>query len=265
MKYFFTILFCATLLGSCNMFEYSPNQAFDRNSPRDLNRINLERLRKNTPDDTIRFILTGDSQRAYQHSQDLVAKINSIKNVDFVFLAGDISDFGLLNEMEWVNEIFSKLMIPYFGVIGNHDLVANGENIYKNMYGPLNFSFVYGGIKFICHNTNSRESNFDGKVPDIGWLNQQLQPEDGINGFVSVAHVPPFSNDFDPSLAAEYGNVINSAENTLAALYAHTHTEEILYPFDGRIPYIVTSNIAGRQCLLIEIINGQLSYESIKY
>lgn len=265
MKAIFYLLLSLLLLNACDLIEYSPNQVFDRNTPRDLNQKHIARLLHNTGDDTIRFVLTGDSQRAYKNASDFVNVVNNIEGVDFVLLAGDISDFGLLNEMEWINEIFSKLNAPYIGVIGNHDLVANGEEIYKRMYGPLDFSFIYRSVKFVCHNTNSREVNFDGNVPDMAWLKSELRASAGVNAYIAVAHVPPFSVDFDPKLEAGYINLINSSPNTLAALYAHNHSEEVRYPNEQPIPYLVTHAVGRRQFLLLEIVRGKLKYESIKY
>ncbi|MEJ6981067.1 metallophosphoesterase [Pedobacter sp. P351] len=265
MKAIFYLLLSLLLFNACDLIEYSPNQAFDRNTPRDLNQKHIARLVQNSGDDTIRFALVGDSQRAYKDASDFVETANNKKGLDFVLLAGDISDFGLLNEMEWIDKIFSKLNAPYIGVIGNHDMVANGENVFKRMYGKLNFSFIYKGIKFVCHNTNSREVNFDGNVPDMPWLKSELGPSAGVDAYIAVAHVPPFSVDFDPRLEASYVNLINSSPNTLAALYAHNHSEEVRYPNDQAIPYLVTYNIGRRQFLLIEIIEGRLKYESVKY
>lgn len=252
-------------LTACNSFEYSPNQVFDRNSPQYLNRKSLQRLAESVKDDTIRFVLTGDSQREYTHSEELVRTVNNIPGVDFVLLAGDISDFGLLQEMEWVNEIFSKLKMPYIGVIGNHDLVANGEKVFRRMFGELNFSFVYGGVKFVCHNTNSREVAFDGSVPDLPWLREQFKAEEGVTAYIGVAHVPPNNGDFDTSLSEQYVNVINNSPNTLAALFAHTHSKNLFYPGGGNIPYVVTNAIENREFVLIEIINGKFSFKNISY
>ena len=247
------------------MMEYSPNQAFDKDTPKDLNKKNLEKLFQNLSDDTVRFVLTGDSQRAYKNAEDLVSVINKQRGVDFVILAGDISDFGLVGEMEWVNEIFSNLKAPYIGVIGNHDLVANGEKVYTRMYGPLNFSFTYQGVKFICHNTNCREVNFDGTVPNMTWLAQEFKPTPDVSAYVAVGHVPPSSVDFDENMRADYTKLLGSGNVTLAGLYAHNHSEDVEYMYEGRIPCLITNSIIKRQFLMVEIVNGRLSYESISY
>jgi len=261
---FFSVLSVA-LLQACSSIEYSPNQSSDSKSPRDLNKKSLARLAETPGDDTIRFVLTGDSQREYKYSKKLVDVVNKIPGVDFVFLAGDISDFGLLQEMEWVHSIFSKLKMPYIGVIGNHDLVANGEEAFIKMFGELNFSFVYQGVKFICHNTNSREAKFSGNVPDLPWLAQQLKPQEGVSAYIPVAHVPPDGIDFDPRLLDEYTRMINRSPNTLAALFAHTHSHDVYYFYGDPIPYLITDAIEHRQFLLIEIVNGKLNYKNIEY
>lgn len=266
MKIIKSVLPLLVLLLGCGGLEYSPNQVFSGDSPRNINRNSINRLNEESGDARIRFVLTGDSQRAYKDSKDLVDAINKLPEIDFVVLDGDISDFGLYQEMESVNQIFSKLNRPYIGVIGNHDLVANGEKVYKHMFGELNFSFVYQGVKFVCHNTNSRESSFEGNVPDLAWLKQELLPEAGVDAYIPIAHVPPDDADFDEALAAEYVTAINNSPNTLAALYAHTHNHRVFYPgFQNNIPYIITDPIEKRRFVLIEILDGKLKFENIEY
>lgn len=266
LKIIRSVLPLLALFLGCGGLEYSPNQVFSGDSPRNINRNSINRLNEEQGDARIRFILTGDSQRAYKHSKDLVDAINKLPEIDFVVLDGDISDFGLYQEMESIDQIFSKLSRPYIAVIGNHDLVANGERVYKHMFGELNFSFVYQGVKFVCHNTNSRESSFEGNVPDLAWLKQQLLPETGVDAYISIAHVPPDDADFDESLATEYVSTINNSPNTLAALFAHTHNHRVFYPgFQKTIPYIITDPIEKRKFVLIEILDGKLKFENITY
>ncbi len=265
-KGFLGLLMIAGLFQSCVKFEYSPNQAFSGDSKRDINEKNILRLQQSHGDDTVRFVLTGDSQRAYKSAEDLVEAVNKLKGIDFVLLAGDISDFGLSQEMEWVDKIFSKLNAPYMGVIGNHDLVANGKKAFERMFGPLNFTFTYQGIKFVCHDTNSREYSFSGNIPDVDWLKQALQPEQHVNAYITVAHVPPNDGDFDTVLEAQYVATINGSPNTLAALYAHQHRSKLFYPGNqDSIPYIVTDAIQHRQFKLIEVVNGKIKFEDVAY
>ena len=48
----------------------------------------------------------------------------------------------------------SKLRFLYVAIIGNHDHLESGEEIFRRMYGELNFSFVYGSVKFVVFNNN---------------------------------------------------------------------------------------------------------------
>lgn len=38
------------------------------------------------------------------------------------------------------------------------------------LYGPLNFSFEYGGNKFIFIDDNGRKYGFQRAIPDLEWL-----------------------------------------------------------------------------------------------
>lgn len=262
-----SLLICLILISlyGCNGLEYSPNQVFNGDSPTNVNAANVARLQDRSKDDTIRFVLCGDTQREYANTEDMVTAINNIGGVDMTFIAGDISDFGLLLEMDLVKKKLDKLNMPYIGVIGNHDHSAKGVDVFKRMFGPTNFSFIYQGVKFITHDTNSREVDFDGTLPDMDWLRKQLAPQDGVNAYVTVAHVPPQDADFDQHLSDEYINIINGTGKTLAALYAHTHRQELYYPHDEKIPYIITDAVEHRNFILLEIIDNKLSFRKIYY
>lgn len=263
MRAFYILLLAAISLTSCNHFEYSPDQVFDRNSYRDINATNLKKLGKGEHDDTVRFILTGDTQRSRDETVLFTKKVNEMPGIDFVVLAGDISEFGVLKEMEWITRSLRRLTVPYVAVIGNHDLTSRGRDVFLNMFGSLNYSFVYGGIKFVCHDTNSREYKFNGTVPDIGWLNNEIKPEPGVNNIIAISHVPPTSADFDQKLTKSYLNTFAEAPGFLASLHAHNHFYEVQYPDDSGIPYVINGALGNKEFLLVEIVNHKVSFERI--
>ena len=47
------------------------------------------------------------------------------------------------------------LHVPYVALIGNHDCLGTGAETYKAVFGPTNFSFIAGDVKFVCLNTNA--------------------------------------------------------------------------------------------------------------
>lgn len=265
MKRILLFAFLTGLLHSCKDFEYSPNQVFDKNSPVDLNAKNLKKLLQTPNDDTVRFIISGDSQKSNNEVDLFVDKVNQMKNIDLVFLAGDISEFGLLQETEWVANNFTRLNVPFFGVVGNHDLIANGSAVFTRMFGNLNYSFVYDGVKFICHDTNGREYKFNGSVPNITWLQQELKPVNGVRNYIGISHVRPFSIDFDSKLDTSYSNILNSNPDFLASFHAHDHGYGEFYPNNSRIPFLVTTSLGNKGFLLVEIVNNQIKYERVKF
>lgn len=265
MKIFTNLLVLSGLLAGCNAFEYSPNQTFDRNSPTDLNKTAIDKLMSVKPtNDTLKFILSGDTQRSYKEIPGFIEKVKSIDNLDFILVAGDITEFGSFREMEGYAARMKKVNVPVITVIGNHDLTGRGRESYKCMFGDLNFSFVYKGTKFICHDTNSREYKYDGRVPDLGWIAEQLQPSPQVQRYIAVGHVPALSEDFDQKLVPSYKSQFEQTPGFLAALYGHTHTYLTSAPEDP-FRYVVTGSIESKEFIVVTVINNKLTHERIFY
>lgn len=258
-------IFSLLLLTGCNHFEFTPNQISDRNSPTQLNEKNLAKLFSNPADDTVSVVFVGDSQRWYDETDRFVEKVNTLNTVDLVLLAGDISDFGLLQEFEWMNDRLSRLEKPYIGVIGNHDLIANGEEVFTNMFGPTDFSFVYGSIKFIVHNTNSLEYS-KRKVPDMPWLSQELADANDAAYIITVSHVPPFSQlEFDQQLAGSYPLLLRQTPKMLLSLHGHVHQHMDFYPFWDGVRYMTSYSFNQNAFVLLKIVNGKVLKSIISY
>ena len=258
------LLVAGILVACSDVTEYSPNQIFDNNSPRDLNLKNIERLQA-TPDEgplTIAFI--GDSQRFYEEVDLFVEKVNGMEDIDLTIIAGDLSDFGLLAEFEWVAARLNKLHKPYLVVIGNHDILANGEEVYKRMFGPLNYSFTYDSTRFVMHNTNSRE--YPGRnVPDLVWLSTALQSDPSVKHFIAVSHVPPFDSDFNADLETPYQQLFRDTPGFLVSLHGHIHRHTDGYPYNDGIRYIGSHFFEERQFVRLEISNSEVIKTIIGY
>lgn len=265
MKIFTILLVLSGMLAGCNAFEYSPNQTFDRNSPTNLNKTAIDRLMSVQPtNDTLKFILSGDTQRSYKEIPGFIEKVNSLDNVDFILVAGDITEFGSFKEMEGYAVRIKKMNVPVITIIGNHDLTGRGRESYQRMFGDLNFSFVYKGTKFICHDTNSREYKYNGSVPNLDWLAQELRPSASVQSYIAVGHVPPLSDDFDQQLVPNYKAQFEQTPGFLAALYGHTHTYLASAPED-LFRYVVTGSIENQEFIVVTVINNKLTYERVFY
>lgn len=260
------LLVITFLLLACeNLFDYSPYAIDFSDENRNVNNRNIEKLLARENDDTISIAFTGDTHRFFDEMDLFVSAVNEKHAVDFVIHVGDIADFGLPKQYLWGNSFLLKLQVPYFVVIGNHDLVGNGSIAYQEMFGSLNYSFIYDSIKFVFINTNSREFEFSGNVPDIQWLDSQLQPNFDFTMAVVIFHVPPTDVDFDASLEESFHNSLANYNNVLFAVHGHLHHHEIYRPYADSIPYVNVFGVEHRKYNVIKIFNNQFEVETVEF
>ncbi|UII19363.1 metallophosphoesterase family protein [Fulvivirga ligni] len=259
------MLLAGLILSVSACFEYNPNQIILDDDEKDLTAKNLSQIQSTEPSDTFQLIFMGDTQRFYDQSADFVDVANTIPDISFVVHGGDISDFGLVTEYRWVHDIMSDLQRPYLTVVGNHDLLANGKKVYAEMYGELNYSFEYGGHKFIFLNTNSREYDFNGKVPDLNWLDAEIEDNPNDLDVVVISHVPPFDADFDPNLVKPYTQLLASKPKVKLSLHAHTHSFLDEKYYEDGVEYFVTTAMIKRGFAVIKLWNGGYDIKKIEY
>lgn len=257
-------LFISIISLSCDDFNYSP-YAYDIDlGDKSTTSKNLEILSNTnkSTEDTIRFVVIGDVQRFYDETIEVVDAINRNEDLEFAIQDGDITDFGTLQEFEAMKGILSNLKVPFFTVIGNHDCIANGKEIYKKMFGEYNYSFIHKRIKFIFINTNSREFKFNGNIPDNNWLAQQLIKTDEFDNSIVICHVPPDSSDFDANLSNEFKSLLGNADHLLTEINGHGHNYGVK-EING-VTYINTDATEKNTYLRFKIYNGQFSFEKVK-
>ena len=243
-------------VASCeDMFDYSTYVVDFEGENKDVNLTNIEKISKRNNSDTIRIAFTGDTHRFFDEFEDFVYAVNNLnknKPVDFVVHVGDIADFGLPQQYLWGNSFLLNLDCPYFVVLGNHDMVGNGGLAYSEMFGEYNFSAIYAGVKFIFINTNSMEFSFNGQVPDINWLDSQLQTSTDFTHAIVIFHVPPMDDSFDSELEEDFRTVIAKYNNVLFAVHGHTHHHEVYKLYSDSVPYV---NVYGVEHLKFNVIN----------
>ncbi|KAB1064794.1 metallophosphoesterase family protein [Salibacter halophilus] len=247
---------------SCDKFEYNHYQVDLSEEYMDINQQNINRLR-NSGSDTITLALIGDSQRFYEGASIAVDRINKIDNLDFVIHTGDLVDFGIQKEYKLIHDILKEIKAPYITVIGNHDLIGNGSKVFREMYGPYDFTFTFNGYKFIYLNTNAREFNFSQNVPDISWLDQQLADTSSYKQAIVVNHVPYDNDDFNPSLRDDYFNTINKYPNTLISINGHNHNFAFRPSMAGNVPFLNTSSPENGEFVLLKIWDDKFSYRLV--
>lgn len=252
-------------LVSCKKnIEFSPHEVRVRSSQQNLNAKNIERLQQTKAPEQFRFIVTGDSQRFYEEQEKFVRAVNARDDISFVVINGDITDFGESKEFGWVADRISQLDVPFIGVIGNHDMLGNGKMVYNKMFGPDNFSFTFGGCKFVCLNTNSREHGFDGSLPDLDWLEQQLADAGNYRQVFVISHVPPFNVDFDSKLSRPFASLLANSGVHLS-IHGHEHQYSLSQPYGDGVQYLVTGYMHQRHYVVVTVNNKGYELERVHY
>lgn len=179
-------------------------------------------------------------------------------------MSGDIADFGVLQEYIWITDRLNALNVPYLCAIGNHDLIEDDGKIYTRIFGVKNYSFIYKDHKFLFHDTNGREYGFNGQVPDISWLGEQLK-DDQAKWFVGVSHVSPYNEDFDSKLEEPYRNLFAQTEGFIISLHGHLHgTTDNFYYGDG-VRYMTSNAVQKKEFVILKLIHGMIIKQIMPY
>lgn len=153
----------------------------------------------------IKYLVFGDLHYDYATKRD--ERIDEIlarakrENVDFILSIGDVT--APFPEYDHVIERFRTCGIPFYPVLGNHDVkVELGETMaFLHLEKPF-YSFTQGSVKFILLNSNyerqgEEEYSFPGRkgenvvtpiIPsfEMEWLKRELEDDD--KAYVIFSH-----------------------------------------------------------------------------
>ncbi len=136
-------------------------------------------------------------------------------DISFSLILGDLTDRSLRAEFLWVADVVEKANHPVLTVVGNHDGLIYGEDIYKRVFGPLNYTFTFRGVKFVMWNNNP----FEWGYPDFDWLRREIETYPHV---IIVAHQPPGSIERYPEANDELRSIY-AHPHVLGSLHGHTH------------------------------------------
>ncbi|NDV95557.1 metallophosphoesterase [Dysgonomonas sp. 521] len=261
---FLCILF---ILQSCEMIEYHPYDGRITGET-DINKKNIKRIEAACKDkETIRFAMIGDTQRCYNETEDFVKALNKRDDIDFVIHGGDISDFGVTKEFLWQRDMLNKLSVPYVVLLGNHDCLANGVEVFQKVFGEVNFSFIAGRTKFVCLNTNALEFDYSLPVPDFQFIEEELKSrKDEYEKTIFAMHVRPFNEQFNNNVANVFQRYIKEYPNLQFCLNAHDHHVSVDDLFEDGVIYYGTPNIGKKQYFLFTLnTDNTYNYEVVSY
>jgi len=266
MKKIFFLLLIIPFFSGCSLFDYHPYDGRIKGET-DINNRNIERIgEKCKGRDTFRFIWMGDTQRWYDETEDFVGAVNQRDDIDFVIHGGDLADFGLTKEFMWMRDIMNNLKVPYIALLGNHDCLANGEEIFRKIFGEPNFSFMAGNVKFVCLNTNALEYDYSRPVPDFSFIEEKKAEQiEGHEKTIFAMHVRPYSEQFNNNVARPFQREITEFPNLLFCLNAHDHNLNVTDIFQDGVLYYGSASINKRNYLLFTINPDGYEYEVVDF
>ncbi|ASB49319.1 metallophosphoesterase [Alkalitalea saponilacus] len=230
------------LIGGCNeIIEYSPYKAGVKSPDEDLNIKAMEQISEFSQSEfrPFKLGLVGDSHTYYDYYEKQIRQLNKHDDIDFVVHLGDITLSGIYREFIWFRDITAKLNHPMITIIGNHDYLSNGEYMYQEMFGPLNFTMVYNDCLLVFFDNVIWEKNVED--PDFDWLESVLEEGQDYRYRFVFSHIPPWSDQFNTG-NEYYFNMLMDKYNVDLSIHGHTHNYRYKQPYDTGPPYLVVSS-----------------------
>lgn len=215
---------------------------------------------------TLRFAVISDTQRWYDETEAAVKALNARDDIDFVLHAGDLADFGLRAEFERQRDMLDKLRVPYVALLGNHDCLGTGREVFRKMFGEFDMAFTAGNVRFVCVNTNALEFDNSQAVPDIAFMERELSdfPAEAEKTVVAM-HVKPLDDQFDNGTAGFFHDCVRRFPGLQFCVNGHGHNHVADDLFGDGIIYYMGDNIGKRTYLLFTIDDKGYEYEHISF
>lgn len=153
-----------------------------------------------------------------------VADINTMQDIAFVVLTGDITELGKNEELALAKRILDSLQVPYYIIPGNHDTgwSESGGLRFNQVFGDDKFYFTYNGLHVIGCASGPYVRMSDGHVPRhaVNWMKDKLKTIGEKEPVIFLNHYP-LDNGLD-----NWYEIIDQlkAKNTVLALCGHGHS-----------------------------------------
>lgn len=255
MKNKFFLIYITIVSGlffQCAPFRDSPYSDQILRHERELNLHALERLGDIESDSgVIRFAVFSDSHQNYKELDKIIVQINKTENLDFVVNLGDFTNSGYNLEYDQFLDSYVLLRNPAFSVIGNHDSIGAGVELFKRVFGPSNFYFESTSKRFIFFQSSNLEDmeNFSPQ-----WLIETVESSTKPVIIFTHAHLQD-KERYTGEVEQIFKRVIQHS-NTQLIMNGHNHVYE--FRKDSGTLLLQCGRAEGAQWLLIEIQNTHI-------
>lgn len=172
-------------------------------------------------------------------------------DADFCILAGDLADKGQIESYLRFNEVRSKLKIPLYITIGNHDNRDNFKQVFNDEYSDEN-GFIQNVIniknqKIIILDTSDANLVGEGKLckKRLVWLEKKIKQDTEIPTIIIMHHhVSKIQSPYIDFIALEnpkdFYKILKLHSNIRHIIAGHVHISSTT--FENKIPQ---TTIAG--------------------
>jgi 3',5'-cyclic AMP phosphodiesterase CpdA len=155
------------------------------------NAANLAQI-KVSPGKPLTFAVLGDSRDNPGIFAAVLRKIDRSRTLAFVIHLGDLVHKADLGQYcTFFQVVRQNLHKPLLAVVGNHELYGSGGlQLFREMFGPEDYSFQLDGNYFIMLNDNDPKR---GLSPEqLQWLEKELQKSQAGKTRLVFLHIPLF-------------------------------------------------------------------------
>ena len=153
---------------------------------------------RSAPDTLFRFAHVTDihvgASTGLEDLKATVSDINTLDNIEFVILSGDITEMGTDEEFLAAKSELDKLNKPWYIVPGNHDSKwsESGTNSFKQIFGAESFSFIHKGFLFLGNGSGPNMRMSPGQVQreDLYMMDSVLKMHDKSVPIIYINHYP---------------------------------------------------------------------------
>jgi predicted phosphodiesterase len=219
---------------------------------RDLNLTSMDRIADVEADGKIRLAILSDSHQTYKDLDQVIRHINKTADIDFVVNLGDVTNSGYNLEFDQFMGSYILLQRPALNVIGNHDSLGAGPDIYKKLFGPKNFYFESTSHRYVFFNSANLEN---GDEFDPAWLKATV--EASTKPVFIFTHAPLRDPERFTGDTAVLMNAVVTNPKTQLILNGHNHVYD--YIVDSGTVTVQCARVENGQWLMLEIQGSQLT------
>jgi predicted phosphodiesterase len=218
-------------------------------------------IRRTNPDILVQFALLSDSHLNYATSGDeanyttyfekAIKQVNAA-GVDFILIAGDLTQSGKPDEFSQFKSEISKFLSPVWVVPGNHDIGNKFSNLeksehvtferiesYEKYIGHSWFSANCAGVHIICINSSILSSDFELEKKMWKFLEKEMGTSTDTPTIL-LMHYPLYLKD--PDEPGGYWNVEPAQRARLIGLLKKSNVKMVL---TGHLHRPVVNNLDG--------------------